>query len=209
MLFWTQLSSRYSLRKLASVRLNCHNRTESLQNVRKWSRTLCVNWTQPIQIFIYQCDLQSDRKQKRGDIHINMGHNYLTDIKSKTNYLKTRLSTSYMNVLNKDKKAVDSYVDHTILGWSGGAKVSCILRHRSVQLILAYSRVKTVILVASKGIGVLGAGGWGGDVFISSIYSLSFLFLFLPCSLFHLIYHLFSPFLWETTQNDPQGLTCR
>ena len=30
--------------------------------------------------------------------------------------------------------------------------------------------------------------------------------------LFHLLYYLFylsSPFLWETTENDPQGLTCR
>ena len=35
---------------------------------------------------------------------------------------------------------------------------------------------------------------------------------FFPVPLFHLLYslfYLFSPFLWETTQNDPQGLTCR
>ena len=35
---------------------------------------------------------------------------------------------------------------------------------------------------------------------------------FFPVPLFHLLYspfYLFSPFLWETTQNDPQRLTCR
>ena len=34
------------------------------------------------------------------------------------------------------------------VGWSGGAKVSCILCHRGVQLILAYSWVRSAILVA-------------------------------------------------------------
>ena len=42
--------------------------------------------------------------------------------------------------------------------------VSFILRHRGVQLILAYSWARPAILV-----------------FISSVSSLSFLFLFLPC----------------------------
>ena len=35
---------------------------------------------------------------------------------------------------------------------------------------------------------------------------------FHPVLLFHLLYYLFylsSSFLWETTQNDPQGFTCR
>ena len=63
-----------------------------------------------------------------------------------------------------------------------------------VQLILAY------ILEESKG------GGRNG--FISSVSSLSFIF-FSPLSLLDLLYYLSSPFLWETTQNDPQGLTCR
>ena len=31
---------------------------------------------------------------------------------------------------------------------------------------------------------------------------------FFPVPLFHLFY-LFSPFLWEMTKNDRQGLTCR
>ena len=89
-------------------------------------------------------------------------------------------------------------------GWSGGAKVLCILDHRGVQLILAYSWARPAILVVGKG---------RGGMF------LLFLFLhfhscssFFPVPLFHLLYslfYLFSPFLWETTQNDPQGLTCR
>ena len=44
--------------------------------------------------------------------------------------------------------------------------------------------------------------------FISSVSSLSFIFLFLPCPTFlSVILSLlfFSPFLWETTQNDLQG----
>ena len=38
-------------------------------------------------------------------------------------------------------------------GWLGGAKVSFILRHRGVQLILAYSWARPAILVAGKGRG--------------------------------------------------------
>ena len=53
-----------------------------------------------------------------------------------------------------------------MVGWCG---VSCILRHRGVQLILAYSWARTAILVAGK--------NRGGNVFISSVSSLSFLFL--------------------------------
>ena len=86
----------------------------------------------------------------------------------------------------------------------GGAKVSCILCHRGVQLILAYSWARPAILVAGKG---------------REVMFLFLLFLhfhscssFFPVPLFHLfcyLFCLFSSFLWETTQNDPQGLTCR
>ena len=71
-------------------------------------------------------------------------------------------------------------------------------------MILASSWARHAILVAGKGRGRM------------------FLFLlflhfhscssFFPVPLFHLIYYLFclfSPFLWETTQNGPQGLTLR
>ena len=36
-------------------------------------------------------------------------------------------------------------------GWLGEAKVSCILRHRGVQLIFAYSWARPAVLAAGKG----------------------------------------------------------
>ena len=86
------------------------------------------------------------------------------------------------------------------LGWSGVAKVSCILCLRGVQLILAYSWARTAILVADKGL--------GGLFYFFCFFTFIPVPLF-PLPLFHLLYYLFSPSLWETTQNDPQGLTCR
>ena len=89
-------------------------------------------------------------------------------------------------------------------GWSGGAKVSCILCHRGVQLILAYSWARPAILVAGK--------GWGGMFLFLLFLHFHSCSSFFPVLLFHLFDYLFyhsSPFLWETTQNDPQGLTCR
>ena len=89
------------------------------------------------------------------------------------------------------------------MGWSGGAKVSCFLRHRGVQLILAYSWARPAILVAGKGRG-------GMLLFLLFLHFHSYSSFF-SVPLFHLFYYffyLFSPFLWETTQNDPQVLTC-
>ena len=89
-------------------------------------------------------------------------------------------------------------------GWSGGAKVLCILHHWGVQLILAYSWARPAILVVGKGRG-------GMFLFLLFLHFNS-CSSFFPVPLFHLLYslfYLFSPFLWETTQNDPQGLTCR
>ena len=81
--------------------------------------------------------------------------------------------------------------------------LTCILRHRGVQLILAYNWARPAILVAGKG---------RGEMFLFLLFlhfhSCS---SFSPVPLFHLLYYLFcpfSPFLWETTPNDPQGLTC-
>ena len=89
-------------------------------------------------------------------------------------------------------------------GWSGGAKVLCILHHWGVQLILAYSWARPAILVVGKS-----RGGMFLFLLFLHFHSCS---SFFPVPLFHLLYslfYLFSPFLWETTQNDPQGLTCR
>ena len=86
----------------------------------------------------------------------------------------------------------------------GGAKVSCILCHQGIQLILAYSWARPAILVVGKG-----RGGMFLFLLFLPFHSCS---SFFPVPLFHLFYYLFylfSPFLWETTQNDPQGLTCR
>ena len=71
--------------------------------------------------------------------------------------------------------------------------MSCILHHRGVQLILAFSWTRPAILVAGK--------DRGGNVFISS---LSFLFLFLPCpslsSLLPSLLSIFSLFLGNDTK---------
>ena len=53
------------------------------------------------------------------------------------------------------------------------AKVSCILRHWCVQLILAYSWARPAILVAGKGI--------GGMFLFLLFLQVFFLSLFLPC----------------------------
>ena len=97
-----------------------------------------------------------------------------------------------------------NYINALYWGWSGGAKVLCILHHRGVQLILAYSWARPAILVVGKG-----RGGMFLFLLFLHFHSCS---SFFPVPLFHLLYslfYLFSPFLWETTQNDPQGLTCR
>ena len=62
----------------------------------------------------------------------------------------------------------------------------CILHHRGVQLILAYSWDRPAILAAGKG---------RGGLFLFLASSLLFIFLFLPCSLLsHLLYSLLSLF---------------
>ena len=82
----------------------------------------------------------------------------------------------------------------------------CTLCHRDVHLILAYSWARPAIIVAGK--------GRGGMFFFLFLLFLPFHFCYyvFHVPLFHLLYYLFYPLLhfWgETTQNDPQGLTCR
>ena len=85
-------------------------------------------------------------------------------------------------------------------GWSDVAKVSCILRHRGIQLILAYSWARPAILEADKG-----RGGMFLFLLFLHFHSCS---SFFPVLFFHLLYCLFSPSLWEMTQKYPQGLMC-
>ena len=74
------------------------------------------------------------------------------------------------------------------LGWSGGAKVSCILCHLGVHLILAYSWARPVILVAGKGRG-------GMFLFLLFLYFHS-CSSFFPAPFFHFrhLFYLFLPF---------------
>ena len=71
-------------------------------------------------------------------------------------------------------------------GWLGGANVSCISRHQSVQLILAYSWARPAILVAGKGRG-------GMFLFLLFLHFQSFSSFF-PVPYFHLFYSLLSLF---------------
>ena len=49
--------------------------------------------------------------------------------------------------VEEEKQSVLWLQNVTALGWSGGAKVLCILHHWGVQLILAYSWARPAILV--------------------------------------------------------------
>ena len=90
------------------------------------------------------------------------------------------------------------------MGWSGGVKVWCILRHWGVQLVLAYSWARPAILVAGNG---------RGGMFLF----LPFFFTSIPVPLSSLSLSFISStvssisflsFFWESAQNDPEGLTC-
>ena len=112
----------------------------------------------------------------------------------------SRCDTTFCGILIK----IVANVNMLWLGWSGGAKVLCILHHWGVQLILAYSWARPAILVVGKD-----RGGMFLFLLFLHFHSCS---SFFPVPLFYLLYslfYLFSPFLWETTQNDPHGLTCR
>ena len=159
------------------------------------------------------------------DLKINLGHYFIVQWFGLTPWILFNVWTSLFGIMNQYDQTFDLKVNvgHCDLyfmmywfcvscwglgggggggvgWWSSGTKVSCISHHRGVQLILAYTWARPAILVAGKGRGVM------------------FLFLlflhFHSCSsffsvpLFHLYYYLFSLFLWETTQNDPQGLLC-
>ena len=76
---------------------------------------------------------------------------------------------------------------YNYLGWLGEAKVSCILRHRSVQLILAYSWARPAIFAAVS----VEVGWGGGECFYFFCF---FTIIHLPSSpvpLFHFLYYLF------------------
>ena len=71
-------------------------------------------------------------------------------------------------------------------GWELGGKGVVYLRHRGVQLIMAYSWARPAILVAGKG-----RGGMFLFVLFLHFHSCS---SFFPVSLFHLLDYRFSPY---------------
>ena len=90
------------------------------------------------------------------------------------------ISPLFHNILNI---CLTSGVKLHIWGWSGGAKVLCILHHWGVQLILAYSWARPAILVVGKG-----RGGMFLFLLCLHFHSCS---SFFPVPLFHLLYSLF------------------
>ena len=74
-------------------------------------------------------------------------------------------------------------------GWMGGAKVSCILRHRGVQLILAYSWARPAVLKA--GMVEVCVCVWGGGLLFLLFRPVHSCPSFFPVPLFHLLYYLF------------------
>ena len=96
---------------------------------------------------------------------------------------------SYSHFFSKNNCELDIVLTRTVNilttngGWSGGAKVSCILSHQGVQLILAYSWARPAILVAGKD-----RRGMFLFLLLLHFHSCSYLF---PVSLFHLFCYLF------------------
>ena len=106
---------------------------------------------------------------------------------------------------NNIVKMAKGFTSEFIRGWSYVAKVSCILCHRGVQLILAYSWARLAILIAGKGTGECFHFFCFFPFIPVPLSSLSVSFISSTISSIDLL----SPFLWETTQNDTQWLTCR
>ena len=88
-----------------------------------------------------------------------------------------------------------------VVGWCEGVMYLLSPGH---PLILAYSWARPAILVAGKGREVTFL-----FLLFLHFHSCSSFFPVPPFYLFCYLFCLFSPFLWETTQNDQQGLTCR
>ena len=85
-------------------------------------------------------------------------------------------------------------------GWCG----------KSVVYLTSRGRPTDIDLQLGKACYLYGRYGYRGNVFIFLFLHFHSCSSFFPVPLFHLLYYLFclfSLFLWETIQNDPQGLT--
>ena len=81
-------------------------------------------------------------------------------------------------------------------------------RPTDIGLQLGKLLARPAILVADMR-GRWGGGGGGAAVFLILLFLYFHSYSsFFSVPLFYLLFYLFSPFIWETTQNDPQGLTC-
>ena len=107
--------------------------------------------------------------------------------------------TPFMLSIKKTRLFIYRYIENFTTkkkkGWSGGAKVLCILHHWGVQLILAYSWARPAILVVGKG-----RGGMFLFLLFLHFHSCS---SFFPVPLFHLLYSflpLFSLSLGDDTK---------
>ena len=127
-----------------------------------------------------------DRRDSRGDGTEGQGRNRKRNEREETEEIKTFTSTLTCPTVSQYE--LDA------------PKVLCILRHRGIQLILAYSWARLANLVAGRGECFL-------FLLLLPFHSCSCFFPVGP--LFHLLCYLFYPFLWEMTQNDPQRLMCR
>ena len=94
-------------------------------------------------------------------------------------------SAAPMEKMAKNLPKVSSLLEYFSFqqGWLGVAKVSCILRHRGIQQILAYSWARPAIFVAGKG---------RGGMFLCLLFlHFNSCSSFFPVPLFHLHYYLF------------------
>ena len=126
------------------------------------------------------------------------------DVKIKTITL-SRISDEILSAeIHKSKPSKDRTVSLTHLGMDGWGKGVVCLASPGRPTDIGLQMGKASILAAGKGIG-------GMFLFPLFLHFHSFT-SFSPVPLFHLLYYLFylsSPFLWDTTQNDPQELTCQ
>ena len=99
---------------------------------------------------------------------------------------------TYVNSVDPDEMARNEPSHQDLPGWLGEAKVSCILHHQGVQLILAYIWARPAILIVGKS---------KGGMFLFLLFLHLHSFSFLPClSLSSPLLSLFSLSLGDHTK---------
>ena len=98
-----------------------------------------------------------------------LSHNYHQILLLNKSSVYRRCSKKWKNKQIRDLNILSFALQR---GWSVEAKVSCILHHQGVQLMLAYSWARPAILVADK-------GSWGKFLFLLFLHF--HLFSFLSC----------------------------